>query len=84
MAYPRKLRFELRRQRQAETRVNNTGRKAAERDRRDVRMLDKIRAGKPPYTPDVMSWLSAKLGKRARALTDDDIAGLTRDLTQRR
>ncbi len=77
MAYPRKLRFELRRQRQTETREKNTGRKLAERRRRDAKMLAKLRAGTPPYTPDVMSWLSSKLGKRATNVTADDLAALT-------
>ncbi|MGD2110680.1 MAG: hypothetical protein PVI86_14980 [Phycisphaerae bacterium] len=36
-------------------------------------MLEKVSAGDPPYAPDVMSWLSRELGKKASKITPEDI-----------
>lgn len=58
---------------QARSRRENGARKNKERARRDQRMKELIRQGKPPYTPAVQSWLSAKMGKPARLMTADDI-----------
>ncbi|MCX7700498.1 MAG: hypothetical protein N2039_06440 [Gemmataceae bacterium] len=58
---------------QARSRRENGERKSKERARRDERMRNLIRSGKPPYTPAVQSWLSAKLGKPARLITAEDI-----------
>ena len=33
-----------------------------------------VRKGKPPYTPTVLSWLSAHIGKPGRLITPDDVA----------
>ena len=60
-----------------ETKKANKARKDKERARRDARMLEAIRAGSLPYTPVVMSWLSAKLGKPPTKITPEDVAGLT-------
>ena len=60
-----------------ETKKANKVRKDKERARRDARMLEAIRAGSLPYTPVVMSWLSAKLGKPSTKITPEDVAGLT-------
>jgi hypothetical protein len=49
-----------------ETKAVNSKKKAAERRRRDARMMARISAGSLPFTPDVMSWLSCKLEKPAR------------------
>ena len=36
-------------------------------------MRSLIKAGKPPYTPAVRSWLSEQTGKPARLITEDDV-----------
>jgi len=65
-----------RRQKALETRRVNRLRKASERTRRDNRIMGRIKSGSLPYTPEVMSWLSMKLGKKASRITTEDIAGL--------
>ena len=66
------------RRRQAKkTRRLNERRKVPERARRDARMMERIKQGSPPHTPEVMSWLSAKLGKKASRITEEDITRLT-------
>lgn len=66
-----------RRAKASQTRKVNKTRKIPERARRDGRMMERVKAGRLPYTPEVMSWLSVKLGKKASGITPDDIAGLT-------
>jgi hypothetical protein len=61
----------------SQTRKVNKARKVPERARRDARMMARVKSGSLPYTPEVMSWLSAKLGKKASGITADDIAKLT-------
>lgn len=73
----RKMRFEYRMTNAAETRRVNAIRKTAERNRRDARMLAKIKAGSLPYTPDVMSWISRTLDKPSSKITPADIKKLT-------
>jgi hypothetical protein len=58
---------------QARSRLVNGIRKTKERDRRAMRMRELIKAGKPPYTPAVRSWLSEQVGKPARLITEDDV-----------
>ncbi len=58
------------------TRAVNTVLKAKERVRRDNRMIEKLKAGSPPYGPAVMSWLSRKLHKKAGKITPKDIKTL--------
>jgi hypothetical protein len=60
----------------AESRHRNGILKAKERQRRDARMLELVRTGKPPYTPAVQSWLSAQLDKPARQITPEEVQGL--------
>ena len=60
-----------------ETRARNAKRKDGERSRRDARVLAEISAGSLPYTPDVMSWLSRKLGKPSTKITEADVKTLT-------
>jgi hypothetical protein len=36
-------------------------------------MLEAVKAGKLPYVPWVMSWLSAKLEKRSTRITQADV-----------
>ncbi len=58
------------------TRLRNRNAKEAERQRRETRMIEKIKAGALPFTPPVMSWLSRKLGKRSSGITPQDIKTL--------
>ena len=50
--------------------------KGKEADRRDARMAAVVKAGSPPYTPDVMSWLSRKLEKPSSKITAADVSKL--------
>lgn len=72
----RRIRREQRRVDMAESRFRNGIRKRAERARRDNLMKKIIQQGKLPYTPPVMSWLSAQLDKPSRLITQDDITRL--------
>jgi hypothetical protein len=78
MAHSRRARLDKRQADAIETRRVNTLGKTKERARRDARMLEIVRAGALPYTPDVMSWLSVKLDKPARKITADDVNALTK------
>jgi hypothetical protein len=69
----RRIRREQRREDMAESRHRNGIRKAAERERRDARMIDVVRKGKLPFTPPVMSWLSTKLNKRSSLIRQDEV-----------
>jgi hypothetical protein len=60
----------------AESRHCNGIRKSKERLRRDARLLAAVKTGKPPYSPTVLSWLSARLNKPSRLITPDDVAKL--------
>ena len=72
----RRIRRELRQFDMAASRLVNGERKAGEHARRDLRMKQLIKKGKPPYTPAIQSWLSSKLNKPARLITTDDVAKL--------
>jgi hypothetical protein len=72
----RRIRREQRRVDMAESRHRNGIVKSKERTRRDARMLATIKQGKLPFTPPVMSWLSAKLNKAARLVTPEDLSKL--------
>lgn len=50
--------------------------KYKERARRDERLTAAVKAGSPPYTPDVMSWLSRKLNKPAHKIVPTDLVKL--------
>jgi hypothetical protein len=69
----RRIRREQRRVDMAESRHINGIRKAKERVRRDTRMLGLLKQAKPPYTPVMMSWLSARLDKPATRITQADV-----------
>ena len=58
------------------TKARNRIFKDRERARRDARMVDAVRAGKPPYAPTVMSWLSRKLEKPSTKITSADVKSL--------
>jgi len=57
----------------AVTKVVNRVYKDKERARRDARMRAMVEAGKLPYAPAVMSWLSRKLDKPSRKITEADV-----------
>lgn len=57
-------------------RIERLPEKTRERERRDARMVHKLRTCKPPYSPAVMSWLSTKLHKKATKVTAEEIKGL--------
>ena len=69
----------LRMQRQAdmkESRKKNGVLKVKERVRRETRMKAILKKGKLPYTPPVLSWLSAELGKAGTRITQADVDSL--------
>ncbi len=58
------------------TKARNRIFKDRERTRRDARMVKAVRAGKLPYAPTVMSWLSRKLDKPSTRITSADVKTL--------
>jgi hypothetical protein len=69
----RRIRREQRRADMKESRHRNGILKAKERTRRATRMTEIIKKGKLPYTPVVMSWLSAQLDKPSRLITQAEV-----------
>jgi hypothetical protein len=76
MKITRRKRLDARTEAAAQTKQENKTRKAKAVVRRDKRMQERVRAGTLPYTPDVMSWLSVKLGKKASRIVPADVAQL--------
>jgi hypothetical protein len=72
----RRIRREQRQVDMKESRRRNGAAKVKEHVRRDQRMLAIVKKGKLPYLPSVMSWLSAKLDKPSRLITEADVASL--------
>lgn len=72
----RRIRREQRQVDMAESRFTNSFRKTKERARRDKRMREIVSKGQLPYTPPVLSWLSAQLDKPGRLITPDDVKKL--------
>jgi hypothetical protein len=72
----RRIRREQRREDMAQSRHVNSIRKTKERERRDQRMTAILKKTKRPYAPAVMSWLSAKLNKPSRLISDAEIKKL--------
>ena len=70
----RRIRREQRQADMAESRSVNGVRKTKERALRETRMKEIIRQSKPPYTPVIMSWLSAQLDKPSRLITPAEVA----------
>ena len=58
---------------QQQSRIENGHLKRAERERRDERLKNLVKNGKLPFTPRVLSWLSAKLEKPGRLITQADV-----------
>ena len=69
----RRIRREQRRYDMAESRRTNGMLKMKERIRRNARMLEIIKKGKLPFTPPVMSWISATLDKPSRLVVQADV-----------
>lgn len=65
-------RFKLRALKQKESKSINGPKKAAERVRREKRMIAALKAAKPPYGKLLRSWLAVKLNKPEAELTADD------------
>ena len=72
----RSQRLALRRADAAATKIVNRKHKTKEQARRDACMMETLKTGPPPYTPDVMSWLSLQLGKKSSRITDTDVQTL--------
>jgi hypothetical protein len=56
-------------------RINGT-RKTKERARRSARMAELVKKLDFPYTPSIMSWISAELDKPAKQITRTDVEKL--------
>jgi hypothetical protein len=72
----RRIRREQRQFDMALSRRVNGMRKMKERKRRTRRMLEILQKGKLPYTPPVLSWLSAELDKPATRIVQADVDAL--------
>ena len=72
----RRIRREQRRFDMALSRRTNGMIKMKERQRRQKRMLEILKAGKFPYTPAVRSWLSATLDKPFTRIQEADVQAL--------
>ena len=72
----RRIRREQRQADMARSRQVNGVRKVAERERRHARMVGLIKQGKLPYTPAIMSWISAKLDRPASRIQPADVEKL--------
>jgi len=68
----RKRRKEMRQRDMRESRIVNGHKKRSERTRRDATMKELIQKGTFPYTPAILSWISAKLNKPGRLVTPDE------------
>jgi hypothetical protein len=73
----RRIRREQRQIDMADSRHRNGKVKVKERARRDARMLETIKKGKLPFTPPVLSWLSVRLNKPGRLITEADLKKLS-------
>ncbi len=72
----RRIRREQRRVDMDLSRRTNGMLKTKERERRHLRMTEILKKGKLPYTPVVMSWLSAQLDKPATRIVQADVDGI--------
>lgn len=66
-------RWDFQQAQQKITRPVNGQLKRKERARRDALLTQLLEKGKLPYTPTVMSWLSAKIEKPSRYITQEDV-----------
>lgn len=74
----RRIRREQRDVDQAKSRIDNGHKKKAERARRQLRMVELIKAHQLPYTPNIMAWICTELDKPATRVTKDDVAKLVK------
>lgn len=74
----RRIRRQQRQTDMAKSRQVNGMLKTKERARRDARMLGYVEKGKLPYLPSVMSWLSSKLNKPSKQITQADVSQLVK------
>jgi hypothetical protein len=58
---------------QQQSRIENGHLKRDERVRREARLRTLVKNGKLPFTPTVLSWLSARLDKPGRLITQADV-----------
>lgn len=72
----RRVRRMQRQQDMKTSRRKNGVLKKRERARRNARMAVILQAGKVPYIPSVMSWLSEQLGKASSRITQADVDAL--------
>ena len=72
----RRIRREQRRVDMDLSRRTNGMLKMHERERRRIRMTELLKKGKLPYTPSIMSWLSAELDKPSTRIVQADVDGL--------
>ena len=66
-------RFKLRAVKQKESKAVNGPRKAAERIRREKRMMTILNSAKPPYSKIIRNWLANVLGKPEMHITAEDV-----------
>ena len=69
----RKTRRRMTQEDQRTSRIENGMRKRKERSRRDAALEALVKKGKFPYTPTVRNWLSERLGKPMRQITQADV-----------
>ncbi|VTS07183.1 hypothetical protein [Tuwongella immobilis] len=69
----RKVRFRMNRHDMRVSRIENGKLKRKERARRHLRLKSLLSQGSLPYTPTVMSWLSAELDKPSTQITAEDV-----------
>lgn len=72
-AISRKLRKTLQKQDQRRSRIENGAKKNKERDRKEIRLKAALTKGMLPYTPTIMSWLSAALDTPSKQIVQADI-----------
>ncbi|MFO0865537.1 MAG: hypothetical protein U0744_12955 [Gemmataceae bacterium] len=60
------------------SRLENGVRKVKETVRRDKSMTERVKAGKLPFIPAIMSWLSRKLDKPSTKITQADVDQLVK------
>jgi len=74
----RRIRRDQRQSDMKESRLRNGKLKVKERARRDARMLTMVKGGKLPFIPTIMSWLSTKLDKPSRLITQEEVDQFTK------
>ena len=69
----RRDRFDQRLANQTSTRRENSLKKDSERVRKSELNTKLVKEGKFPFTPALMSWLSAEMGKKSSQITEADV-----------